>query len=67
MRDLGLVAIKLVSSRQLVAAAAADGTASLYTLDGKHVGTFGQPSAWDVADVGSYAARAPMVRDRERA
>jgi hypothetical protein len=60
VRDFGLVSVAYISSSGLVATAAADGTANLYTLNGQRIGTFGQPTEWDLNTATTYAARTPM-------
>ena len=64
VRDNGLVGIALIppdsGHSYLVATAAGDGSANLYTLAGSHIGVFGQASPWDISNQKTYASRAPM-------
>ena len=60
VRVCGLVAIEYVETHQLVAAAAVDGTASLFTLEGSRIGTFGQRRPWELGNPSTYESRAPL-------
>ena len=62
--DGGLAAMSLLephqSSSKLVAVAAVDGCASLWTLEGCCIGAFGQPSPWALANERSFASTMPQ-------
>lgn len=53
-RALVSVEVFEVDDRLFVLTASADGSAGLWTLDGDHVGSFGQEAMWNITEPATY-------------
>ena len=60
VRDCGLISVAFVERGRLIVAASSDGAATLWTLLGIQVGTFGQPLPWELSNTCSYASDVPL-------
>lgn len=53
-RALMCVEVLEMAERLFILTASADGSAGLWTIDGDHVGSFGQGVQWNVSDLCTY-------------